>query len=216
MLIEASTLINCKAQNLEGNLNKIKDIYFDEDTWKINNLILDMSKWLNNNSGYLILPKDIEGIDSTNSIIFTSVTFEQMQKNSSSKLDLVISNKRKSQKKKIQTKVAASNKVSHAQNSENKKSITNLQSTKELLGYYVKSPDEKIGWLKDLTADNESWTFKHLIISKKQFSRGRKSMIPTSSVRDINMRKRQIKIDLSLDNIHSLNEIETASEMFRD
>lgn len=216
MLIKATTLINCKAQNLDGNISKIKDIYFDDRSWRISNLILDMSKWLNNHSRYLIGPNDIEGMDSTNSIIFTTMTLERMQTNSSSKLDLEISNKRKLQKKQPKTNSIAGDKPNYSYNLESRKIITNLQSTKELFGYHVTSPGEKTGWLKDLTADNESWMFKHLIISMKHFSKGQTIKVPTYSVRDINMLKKQINIDLSLDTIQSENEIEAASELSRD
>lgn len=216
MLIEARTLINCKAQNLDGDLSKIKDIYFDNSNWKIHNLILYMSRWLKTDDKFLISPGDIEGMDSTNSVIFTSVTSQQMKQNPGNKLALEASVKKDSEKQKPHKQLKIDNKAGHRQKQKKSHNIINLFSTMGLFGYHVHSFDEEIGLLKDLTADTGNWIFKHLIISDKHSYKNSKLMVPTSSVREISIKKRQITVDLSSDNIKSPDDIEAASQLFRD
>jgi sporulation protein YlmC with PRC-barrel domain len=214
MLIEVSTLMNCTLLNLDGDPGKIKDIYFDADNWKMCHLKVNITKWLNNHSRFLIAPGDIEGIDSTNSVIFTSLTYEKMKKSPSDKLDSQISNKNKLERKKSRTDSQADrNRLDNGRTHKNEKNISNLQSTKELFGYQVQNPDKKIGWLKDLTLDNENWKYRHLVVSIKHLKQNQRIMVPASSVRNINLKKKQIIVDLPLNKIQSTREIETASQL---
>jgi sporulation protein YlmC with PRC-barrel domain len=218
VLIEIGTLMSCTVLNLDGEPGKIRDIYFDDNHWKMHHLIVNSNKWLNNNSRFSIAPDDIEGIDSTNSVIFTSLTSEKMKKSPSDKLDMQISNKNKREKKKSRTEPEETSGPERGQKTTNEKNIADspnniLQSTKEIFGYKVQTLDKRIGSLKDLTADNKNWMYRHLVVSGKHLAKAQRIMVPVSSVRNINVKKKQITVDLPLNEIQSTQAIETASQL---
>lgn len=198
MLIHIKSLMNCKVQNTDGNLSKIKDIYFDDKTWEIRNLVLDVSKWWTGKGRFLIKPKNIEGLDSTNSIIFISLSLGQVQENSSGRLDAEVQHKQKLEKK-------------EAESSEEK--VTKLRSSKELFDFRVQRNGTEIGALKDLTVDVGSWKFEHLVISEGEFSRAYGEMIPTCSVKKIDLKREVITVELDLDNIHPEEEIDHSAQL---
>ncbi len=202
MLIEASTLIKCTAQNIKGGSSKVSDIYFDESDWKIHHFIIDLNHWLRMHSRFLVSPNDIEGMDSTNSVIFTSLTNQQIKQKPSNKLDIEISNKMKT------------NKHTHPMKKNISKDLHYL-STKKLLGYHVLTSNETVGSLRDLTADNIQWSFTHLIIDTENESK-KQLTVPTTSVKNINLKEKTITIDINEKATASDDKVEEASRLHHD
>ncbi|WP_369384411.1 PRC-barrel domain-containing protein [Halalkalibacter wakoensis] len=78
MLYKASTVQTCVVQATDGELGKVKDIYFDSEKWAIRYLAIDTLKWLPGLK-VLVSPISFDSVDLLNKRISLFATKEQIE-----------------------------------------------------------------------------------------------------------------------------------------
>jgi len=78
MLYKAKTLESYKLHGLDGEIGKVKDLYFDDRDWTIRYVVADTGEWLISRQ-VLISPHSLAGVDRDQGSITVKLTKDQIE-----------------------------------------------------------------------------------------------------------------------------------------
>ena len=78
MLRKVTSLNGYSLQATDGELGKVKDVFFDDEKWTIRYLVVETGSWLNSRQ-VLISPYSIAGVDEVDEAIAVNLTQEQVR-----------------------------------------------------------------------------------------------------------------------------------------
>src|SRR5688572_11619389 len=82
MLRKATDLMGLKLGARDGEIGRVKDFYFDDQTWTVRYLVADTGTWLTGRR-VLISPFAFEGLDPEHKHINVKLTREQIERSPS-------------------------------------------------------------------------------------------------------------------------------------
>ncbi len=74
-----------------------------------------------------------------------------------------------------------------------------LRSADEVMDYRIRALDDEIGHIEDFLVDDESWTLRYMVVDTRNWLPGRKVLVATEWINDIEWADRQVSIGLSRD-----------------
>jgi uncharacterized protein YrrD len=78
MLLKYTKLNNSRVIALDGELGRIRDVYFDDSQWIVRYIVVDTGGWLSNRK-VLIAPRAVQLFDAELHLISVNLTCEQIQ-----------------------------------------------------------------------------------------------------------------------------------------
>lgn len=90
MLRKAKDVLGCRLEASDGEIGKVKDLYFDDETWLVRYLVVDTGTWLNSRE-VLVSPISVTGIDPVTQIVMTSLNRSQVEKSPPAESDMPVS-----------------------------------------------------------------------------------------------------------------------------
>lgn len=201
----------------DGDIGKVYEFYFDDETWTIRYLVVDMGSWL---SGRLVLiPRAALGqADSKAHILPVELTKTQVLNS----LDI---NTRKpvycQRRSKLDEdwplywgggrlliagafdayayKKAKGRKTSI----EEQKGDPHLRSTREVIGYRIQAIDGDMGHVDNFIVDDEAWVIRYIAIDTRNWLPGKKVLVPTHWIEDIRWPEYKVHIGLLRESIRN-------------
>lgn len=76
-----------------------------------------------------------------------------------------------------------------------------LRSVDEVIDYRIQALDDEIGHVEDFIVDDESWMLRYMIVDTRNWLPGRKVLIATDWITDIDWADRKVSVDLTRDAI---------------
>jgi sporulation protein YlmC with PRC-barrel domain len=92
----------------------------------------------------------------------------------------------------------------------------NLRSANEVIGYYVKARDGDIGHVEDLLLDDEQAMIRYLVIDTRNWLPGRKVLVSTQWLSDVDWSENRVTVDLTRAEIESSPEYDPHGLFDRD
>ncbi|MBN1475198.1 PRC-barrel domain containing protein [Candidatus Sumerlaeota bacterium] len=83
-----------------------------------------------------------------------------------------------------------------------------LRSHREVTGYHISAIDGEIGHVEDFIADDSQWCLRHMVIDTRNWLPGRKVLIPTDWVEDVDWEERTVHVSLDRETIRSSPEFD--------
>jgi uncharacterized protein YrrD len=217
MLYKASSIQSCIVQATDGELGKIKDLYFDSEKWTIPYLVFDTSKWLPGKK-VLVSPVSFDNVELVNSRISIFASTDQI-KNSPSVGEGEHQPITRLQEMELHRYYGwtpywiggglwGPGNIPILSNKEEEHYVTQLddhhsyvRSVNELsgqmFGYNVVGMDyEKFGRVIDFVIDDNSWVIHYLIVDTGNWLPGRKVAISPESIDSIQWIDKEIMIGL--------------------
>lgn len=90
MLRQAKDILGSPLEATDGEIGKVKDLFFDDDTWLVRYLVIDTGGWLNRRE-VLIAPVSLTGIDPVNRTVMTKLSRAQVEGSPPADSDMPIS-----------------------------------------------------------------------------------------------------------------------------
>lgn len=90
MLQKIKDLTGCRLEAVDGEVGKVKDVYFDDHTWRVRYLVVDTGTWLDSRE-VLVAPASITGFDAVTETVMTRLTREQVKTSPAADSDMPIS-----------------------------------------------------------------------------------------------------------------------------
>jgi PRC-barrel domain len=212
-------------QATDGEIGKVDQFYFDDETWAIRYLVVNTSRWLD---GRLVL--------------ISPIVLGQKQKGWESKrLDVTLTKKQIEDSPRIDTHRPVSRQheavylgyygypyywggpnlwglasypaglavqretvteAEAAQARAGKESAdSHLRTTNEVTGYHIKAADGEIGHVEDFIVDDETWAIRYLEVDTRNWWPGKKVLVSPAWIDNVSWPDSEVYVGLSRETI---------------
>lgn len=234
MLYLTSTLKSYNIHATDGEMGKVKDIYFDDHSWAIRYAQIDTNKWLPTRNVY-VSPSSFKGVNVEDELVEVNHTKETIKNSPTIPADSEIS----TANEESLTEYYGWNRYWRGQNlwgavdrpfvpkipdqdEENAKKRTEMEMNEnrnyvllnesDTLGMKVHGHDGKMGEVTDLVFDDEYWKIQYLAIKFVKLPAERYYLIDTKHITSVEWTEKDLYVDLKADYLEALTSYETKED----
>jgi hypothetical protein len=195
----------------DGELGRIKDFFFDDESWVVRYAVVDTGTWLPGRK-VLITPGIIEVIDWQSEIVHCLLTKAQIETSPPVHVEAPLTRPTEELLSdyfgwnQYWHRAAANGNGgdhSHSVGTATLAAEAQLRSAREVAGYAIAALDGDIGHVEELIADDETWTIRYLVVGTRNWLPGRKVLISPEWVSGISWAEQRVHVDLSREAVKS-------------
>lgn len=210
MLESAKELIRYRVKAIDGKVGKAHDLYFEDDSWAIRYLLLNVGRWLLGER--VLVPPDRLGQPDTKArTLPVLLTKQEIEKCASAETEEPFSHKMQHLLVARYGGVYAQGggPMAHLHGPVSSETVAiveaaehppqqgpNLRSVQEVLGYQIEALDGPIGVAEDFLIDDDEWVIRYILVNTKTWKPGRQVLIPPSWVQAIVWAESRIHISV--------------------
>ncbi len=209
MLISLKSVLNYTIKGNDGKLGRVRDVYFDDDSWFVKFFVVEIGDFLRSNR-VLISPSQAKRADHMRKTIDFELSKDSIRQSPGAILHKPVSVAMKEQftvrNKKIRFRGLQDANADNVVPFPSFQIDPNLRSVREVIGYRVQSFSGPAGRLSDLSAYEEGWNIRYLVIDMSSFFRSRKVMIAPQMAQRIVWEGKRIEIEAVRDELYNSHE----------
>lgn len=243
MLRKVTDLYGYTLQATDGELGKVKDVFFDDEKWTIRYLVVETGSWLNSRQ-VLISPYSIAGIDEVDEAISVRLTQEQVKNSPDIDTHQPVSRQMEGDFSRYYglgnywlgpelwgagtypiirspDEAGAGHVPGRAeellqQTSANPEDF-HLRSADNVKGHHIQGTDDEIGHVEDFVFDDETWALRYFIVDTRNWwPGGRKVLLATHWVDRIDWAGSLVHVNLTHEQIQNSPEYDPDQPLSRD
>ncbi len=222
----------------DGEIGKVKEFYFDDETWVVRYLIVDTGNWL---SGRVVLisTEAIVHADWDNKIFSINLTKEQIKNSPDINTELPVSRQEEIKLQKYYPWVQywgggyygggsgvlamspgpvamglPRTEHTEEETEQEKNADKHLRSTKKVTGYNIKAMDGEIGDVEDFILDETKWEIDFLLIDTGNWLPGKKVLLSPKLINEIDWENATVTVETSVEFIKSSPEHEPTQMIY--
>ena len=230
MFNKAKTLKAYKLQNLNGEIGKVDEFYFDDQYWTIRYLVADTGNWL---TGKLVLisPYALDTVNKEEQFITLNLTKKQIEDSPSLDSDKPVS--RQFEKNYygyygwpmywsgpymwgFYPYLVRDPEVWKELRQDEKEWDPNLLSTHDVMEHHIQATDGNIGHVEDFVIDDETWVIRYLIIDTQNWWPGKMFRVSPKWIERVSWSESTVFINLTCEAIKQSPEYTEESQLTRD
>lgn len=223
-----NSLIDYTISAKDGELGKVSEFYFDDQTWTIRYLVVNTGTWLAERK--VLIPHSAVGLTDWKSETFqVNLTMDQVRSSPDIGTKKTVSRENEMElfnhyglqgywgdifnhgNVGILPYPAMTNNTETENNSEHSKTpkvVPHLRSTKIVEGYNIQSNDGEIGHVENYLIDDEKWNLVFFIVDTKNWLPGRKVQISPNWIKQIDWKEEKVYVNLSKESIKNSPEFD--------
>jgi sporulation protein YlmC with PRC-barrel domain len=216
----------------DGVIGKVKEFYFDDETWVLRYLIVDTGNWLTGRI-VLISPEDLLTLNWENKVFTVDLSKEQIK--NSPDINTVFPVSRQEEIKLNQHYPLAhywsvsghylssapvpivialpEMELEERKQTSLKDKDKHLRSTETITGYKIKATDGEIGDVEDFFIDINTWKIDFILIDTGDWFPGKKVLISPDKIKEIDWETGAVIIDTTIAHIKSSPEYDPKREL---
>lgn len=212
-----NSLVGFSMRATDGEIGKVEEFYFDDNTWDIRYLIVTTGSWLFGRS-VLISPVAIQSVDWGREDFPVNLTKDQISNSPGTDLHQPVSHQHEIALYEHYTwqpywtigfyagaqwgimPPPALKKISTPDENatiQKEKNDEHLRSTERIAGYHIHASDGEIGHVNDFIIDDESWKVLYIVVDTNNWIGGKKILVSVKHIKEINWENVQVIIDIS-------------------
>lgn len=78
-----------------------------------------------------------------------------------------------------------------------------LRSVNEVLGYHIDARDDEFGYVEDFIMEDKTWRFRFVVVDSRKWLPGKKFLIDTDWLKDIDWQESRASVELTREQIES-------------
>jgi hypothetical protein len=233
MFHRAKELIGYKLGAKDGEIGRVKDFYFEDTNWTIRYLVADTGTWL---SGRLVLisPFGLAGIDGGSKHFNVKLTREQVERSPSIDTHKPVSRQFEAEYARhygwpmywygpalwgptpYPIYGPAPQETKHNPALAQQRGDPHLRSASEVEGNYLHATDGDLGHVHDFLIAEEDWAIRYVIVDTRNWWPGKKVLIPTQWIREVNWEQSKVYVDVAREAIKAAPEYSDELRLSRD
>jgi uncharacterized protein YrrD len=234
MLYGLKKLPGLSIEATDGEVGRVKDVYFDDHRWVVRYLIVDTGSWLAGRK-VLISPISVQSIDWDNHTAQVNSTRQKMRASPNIDTDKPVSRQHErdffdyygypyywSGPGIWGTASYPVSPVGFTPPVTNSAGIhgetlpdPHLRSAQEVTGYQLQATNDSIGHVEDLLFDPESWAIRYLVVDTRNWLPGRHLVIPPQWIKDVDWSERVVNVDVTREMVQQAPEYHSTLEFSR-
>lgn len=217
MLINASDVYGFSIHATDGDIGHVNQLYFDDESWIVRYLVVDTGNWLTGRT-VLISNYSIGEIDRENRKIHVELTREQVEGAPANTEHQPLSRQWESKLFDYYgfpyywnglgygvdafplpgaTSDGAVASLTASATPGTSEEDTHLQSTKDVVGYYLEALDGEIGHVKDFVIQHESWTIRYVEVDTRNWWPGKKVLVAPAWIKAMQWPEQKVLVNLN-------------------
>ncbi|MDQ3624336.1 MAG: PRC-barrel domain-containing protein [Verrucomicrobiota bacterium] len=218
----------------DGEIGKVKELYFDDQSWIVRYAVVDTGGWLTGRK-VLIAPRSLGTIDQESKLIAVDLSRAQIEHSPPIEADKPVSRQFEEQWYRYfgypaywlapdaaefgAASAAAEAQVQAAREAERSARAASgdphLRSTGEVSGDSIHATDGDIGRVDDFIVDDDGWVIRYLAISPSWWA-GKKVLLAPEWIERISWEKMQVFVPLSRQAIREAPEWDDSQPITRE
>lgn len=219
----------------DGELGKIKDVFFDDDKWTIRYLVVETGSWLNSRR-VLISPYSVSQVNGADESIAVRLTQEQVRNSPDIDTHKPISRQMEGDYSRYyglgnywlgpelwgagaypilgtdqgegMGRIPSRAEELLQETSDNPEDY-HLRSADNVKGYHIQGTDEEIGHVQDLLFDDETWAMRYFVVDTRNWwPGGRKVLVATHWIDHLDWASSLVSVNLTQDQIRNSPELD--------
>jgi hypothetical protein len=219
-------LNGCVIAAQDGEIGKLRDVYFDDDKWVVRYLVVDLGHWLPGRK-VLLAPSVVLLPQPDHHHLRVSLTRAQVEQSPDVSTDLPVARQKRIELHHHYSwptywgpvsldpwpmNVPPQDTAEPSDEMEHPAFDPHLRSVHEVSGYHLGASDGSIGHVADFYANDATWEIRYLMVNTGDWLPGRRVLIPPFwLVRNINWASREVTVALSRDRIRHIPAFDPAS-----
>lgn len=219
MLLSVKELSSYRVHALDGDMGKVHEFFFDDETWQIRYLVVDTRRWLPGRK-VLVATAGFRRPETQQRRFPVSLTKAQVEESPAIDSDKPVSRQRQIELHEhygwppywppggyYEAPVPPVTVVPGAEQEEEKPEAheaegdPHLRSTREVIGYAVRGRDGEAGEADDLILDAEEWAVRYVVVDTGKWLPGKKVLLPVGLIREISWDDKSVSADLRAQDI---------------
>lgn len=210
MLHKVTELNGFKISADDGELGEVEQLYFDDHAWTVRYFVVDTGKWLPGRQ-VLISPASVGRPNWSRRRLPVLLTQEQIRRAPGVETELPVARQEEIALQQyygwpaywsmgtyyVPGAIPQSAAAGAAREPVLTQGDPNLRSTKEVIGYRIRSSDDEIGHVQDFLVDDESWDIRYLVIDTRNWLPGKKVLVSPQWVEGVSWAERRVHLDVS-------------------
>lgn len=209
----------------DGEIGKVKEFYFDDETWTVRYLIVETGGWLMGRK-VLIAPQPLLTSDWENKVFPVNLTKEQIKNSPNIDTEKPVSRQQEmelynyypwgdywggglwaggigvtgmamAEHEPMEQAIQKELEASGKQEDEH----PHLRSTKEVTGYNIKASDGEIGDVEDFLLNDSTWQIDYLVVDTGKWFPGKKVIISPKMIREIKWETSEVIVKATVDQV---------------
>ena len=227
MLQSVKELDTYSIQATNGKIGHIDELFFEEDTWIVRYLVVDVGNWLSSQR-VLLVPGAVEHVDAEAKTISVALTRDRVE--NSPDVDTVQPISREKELKlhkyynwepywtlpypaalgTYPARPAGVGPVLPIERGEAPEPVTtveesdvnsDLRSTNELIGYTIQATDGDIGHVEDFTVDTQHWIIRYMVVDTRNLLPGKKVLVSPAWVSGMRWEDSEVYVELTREQV---------------
>jgi len=215
MLRSVDSLIGYRLLAIDGDLGKIRDLYFDDRAWGVRYFMVDTGGWLTGRR-VLISPVDADAPDRITATLPVRLSKKQVEGSPAATEDRPVSRQFEAELSSYygwppywspspagvpaQTGVPAMDQaIKKAKEDED--NDPHLRSAREVVGYHIQAVDDEAGHVEDMVVDIGSWSVRYVVVDTRNWLPGRKVLVAPNWIDSVSWKDRKVRVDLTREEI---------------
>ena len=193
------SMIGFSIMAVDGELGKVKDFYFDDESWTIRYMVVQTGSWLLGRK-VLISLDSVKKINCDMADFQVDLTCEQVRNSPDVDTAKPVCRQHEEELHKHYIlppywinapgitwgidnyPVVEELEAENDKNDESTKDDQHLRSARQISGYLIHANDGEIGHVKDFIVDLESWRITSLLVDTRNLLSGRKVLLPVEKI----------------------------------
>lgn len=222
-------LIGNNLEATDGEIGKVRDFYFDDQTWTIRYLVVKTGSWLSERD-VLIAPQALRGNSWESGLFPVNLTREQVRHSPATDTARPVSRQHEVELTDYygwdpywgsaflpgrvwgvipSTPVIAPTLIEEPETRGKTGDDPHLRSCRSVTGYHIHAADGEIGRVEDFLLDDQTWQISYLVVHTHHWSGGKKVLIAVRHAREVQWENEKVLVDLGIDAIKHSTAVDT-------
>lgn len=223
MLKSLEELIGYRLQATDGEIGRVKDIYFDDGKWGIRYFVVDTGKWLPGRK-VLISPEQCSEPDWQEEEIPVSLTTQQIEDSPTIDQDMPVSRQHQAQLAKYYNwtpywggfAAPATEWLPAEPEQADIERDPDLRSLKEVLHYRIQATDGEIGHVEDFIAQMDGWVIRYMVVDTRKWLPGKNVLLSPAWIKDLLWAEAHVVVDVEKQSIENAPEYDPDQPVDRE
>ncbi|HSD35939.1 MAG TPA: PRC-barrel domain-containing protein [Rhodocyclaceae bacterium] len=221
----------------DGEIGKVKDVYFDDVTWGVRYLVVDTGNWLSNRK-VLISPRALRGVDWEKDKIHVALTQQQVKDSPDIDADRPVSRQKEAEfhtyydyplywgegftwgpypvLQDDAAGYAGAAELAERERYKIQSGDHHLRSASEVSGYHVRATDEAVGHIEDFLVDDSAWAIRYTVIDTAKWWVGRHIIVRPQWISRVEWSDHTVTLDVDRATVEASPEYDPAIVLSRD
>ena len=214
MLRTTNDLIDCTISAKDGRIGRVKDCYFDDETWVVRYLVVDTGTWLSSRK-VLIPPSTTVNADWPKQVLAVGITRQQVEDSPDFDTDRPVSRQHERTLLKHYDYPCYWNGSEPLNDDAAIYDDQHLRSSEAITKYRLLATDGQLGHVASLLFD-ENWKIRYIIANTSEWWLGHQVLIAPEWIARVSWDDRTVAVNLTRDAVKSSPPYHAPTQLDRD